>query len=156
MVRILLNIFKYLAKKQQDRKNVTIFAAGMKKFCHIILSILLSMTILFIGSGVTITRCAHTGTIKVMTMLSSGAMDGMSCKMNADCMSVEHVELSPTNMAQTVSYDFHVFQSLLAILPSLVAEWMVTTENKAEVHFCQEVWKSPPRDYLNLIRVLLI
>ena len=128
----------------------------MKKFCHIMLSVLLSMTILYIGSGVTITRCAHTGTLKVMTVFNSGAMGDMSCNMNAPCMTVEHVELSPTNMAQTVSYDFHVFQPLLALLPSLVAEWFVVTENKTEVQFAPEVWKSPPRDYLNLIQVLLI
>ena len=133
-----------------------IFAAEMKKSCHIVLSVLLSMTILFIGSGVTITRCAHTGTLKVMTVFNSGAMGDMSCSMNAPCMSTEHVELSPTNLAQTVNYDFHVFQPLLAVLPSLVAEWLVTTESKAEVPFVSEVWKSPPRDYLNFIQVLLI
>ena len=128
----------------------------MKKCSHIMLSLVLSMTILFIGNGVNLLRCAHTGTLKVMTVFNSVGMDGMSCNMNADCMSLEHVELSPTNVAQTVSYDFHVFQPLLAVLPSLVAEWLVTTENKAEVLFTPEVWKSPPRDYLNLIQVLLI
>lgn len=128
----------------------------MKKFCHIILSMLLSLAFLLIGSGVTITRCAHTGTVRVMTVFNSGSMDGMSCNMNADCMSVEHVELSPTNMAQVVSYDFHVFQPLLAVLPSLVAEWLVTTEDKADVQFVPDVWKSPPRNYLNFIQVLLI
>lgn len=131
----------------------------MKKFCHISLSLLLSLTLLFIGSGINITRCAHTGTVKVMTMFSIDAMGGMgdmNCGMTSSCMSVEHVELSPTNVAQTDSYDFHVFQPLLAILPSLVAEWLVPMENKAEVLFTPEVWKSPPRDYLNLIRVLLI
>ena len=141
---------------QQDRRKTPIFAAGMKKCCHIMLSVLLSMTILFIGSGVTITRCAHTGTLKVMTVFNSGAMGDMSCSMNAPCMTMEHVELSPTNVAQTVSYDFHVFLPLLAVLPSLVAEWFVMTENKAEVQFAPEVWKSPPRDYLNFIQVLLI
>ena len=128
----------------------------MKKFCHISLSLLLSLTILLIGSGVNIMRCAHTGTVKVMTVLNSNSMDGMACNMNSDCMSVEHVELSPTNMAQTVSYDFHVFQPLLAVLPSLVAEWLVPTERKADSQFIPQVWKSPPRDYLSFIRVLLI
>jgi hypothetical protein len=128
----------------------------MKKFCHISLSMLLSVTLLFIGSGVNIMRCAHTGTVKVMTVLNSGGMGNMSCGMNSDCMTMEHVELSPTNMAQAITYDFHVFQPLLAILPSLVAEWFFPTENKATVQFIPEVWKSPPRDYLNLIRVLLI
>ena len=140
----------------QDYEIICIFAAEMKKFSHILLSVLLSMTILFIGSGVTITRCAHTGTLKVMTVFNSGAMGDMSCSMNAPCMTMEHVELSPTNIAQTVTYDFHVFQPLLAVLPSLVAEWFVVTENKAEVQFAPEVWKSPPRDYLNFIQVLLI
>ena len=129
----------------------------MKKFCHIMLSVLLSLTILLFGSGVNITRCAHTGTLKVMTVFNSGdGMDNMNCDMRSDCMSVEHVELSPTNVAQSVNYDFHVFLPLLAVLPGVVAEWMATTENKAEVLFIREVWKSPPRAYLNFIQVLLI
>ena len=128
----------------------------MKKICHIILSVLLSLMLLFIGSGVNVMHCSHTGSVKVMTVLNSGGMGDMSCGMNADCMTVEHVELSPTNMAQSVSYDFHVFQPLLAILPSLVSEWMQPTTNKAMVRFTRVVWKSPPRDYLNLIQVLLI
>ena len=128
----------------------------MKKFCHISLSLLLSMTLLFIGSGITVTRCAHTGTLKVVTVFNSGGMGNMSCDMNSSCMTSEHLELSPTNMAQTVNYDFHVMQPLLAILPSLVAEWLVPTEHKAVCQFVPQVWKSPPRDYLNFIRVLLI
>ena len=128
----------------------------MKKFSHICLSLLLSMTLLFIGSGITITRCAHTGTLKVMTIFNSGSMDDMSCNTNASCMTMEHFELSPTDMAQTVTYDFHVMQPLLAILPSLVAEWLVPVEHKAVCQFVPQVWKSPPRDYLNFIQVLLI
>ena len=128
----------------------------MKKFCHISLSLLLSLTLLFIGSGINFTRCAHTGTVKMMTLFNNGGMGDMSCGMTSDCMAVEHVELSPTNMAQTVSYDFHVFQPLLAVLPSLVAEWLLPIENKAVVQFIPLVWKSPPRDYLNFIQVLLI
>ena len=128
----------------------------MKKFSHICLSLLLSMTLLFIGSGITITRCAHTGTLKVMTIFNSGSMDDMSCNMNTSCMTMEHFELSPTDMAQTVTYDFHVMQPLLAVLPSLIAEWQVPTVHKAFEQFIPRQWKSPPRDYLNFIRILLI
>ena len=128
----------------------------MKKFSHICLSLLLSMTLLFIGSGITITRCAHTGTLKMMTVFNSNSMGDMGCDMNSSCMTTEHFELSPTNMAQTVTYDFHVMQPLLAVLPSLVAEWLVPTERKAVSQFVPQVWKSPPRNYLNFIRVLLI
>ena len=133
-----------------------IFADGMKKIGDICLSVLLSVTLLCMGSGITVTRCAHTGKLKVMTVFNSGDMGDMSCDMNASCMTTEHYELSPTNMAQTVAYDFHVMQPLLAILPSLVAEWLVPTDNKAACEFTAQVWKGPPRDYLNLIRVLLI
>lgn len=128
----------------------------MKKFCHICLSVLLSMTILSVGSGVNIMRCAHTGTVKIMTLLDSDGMGDMSCNMNSSCMTIEHVELSPTNMAQTITYDFHVMQPILAILPSLVAGWPVPTKHKAVTQFTPPVWKSPPRAYLNTLRVLLI
>ena len=128
----------------------------MKRLYHISLSLLLSLTLLLVGSGVNIMRCAHTGTVKVVTVFNSSMMSGMGCKMNAPCMSVEHVELSPTNVAPTFNHDFHVIQPILAVLPSLVAEWLVPLENKAEVKFVPQVWKSPPRDYLNFIQVLLI
>ena len=88
--------------------------------------------------------------------MGSMNMDDMCCSVNSHCMMVEHYELSPTNMAQTVSYDLHVIQPMLATLPSLVAEWLLSTENKAEVQYYPDVWKSPPRDYLNFIQVLLI
>ena len=137
-------------------KNCVPLLSKMKRFYHISLSLLLSLTLLLVGSGVNIMRCAHTGTVKVVTVLDSSLMGGMSCEMNAPCMSVEHVELSPTNVAPTFTYDFHVIQPVLAVLPSLVAEWLVPFENKAEVQYASEVWKSPPRDYLNFIQVLLI
>ena len=131
----------------------------MKKFSHIILSVLLSMTILFVGSGINILRCAHSGHVKILTALNGkymSGMDDMGCSMTSKCMSVTHFELSPTMTAQDVSYDFHALQPLLAVLPCLAAVWNQTTTGKAMVQPLRVVWKSPPRDYLNLIRVLLI
>jgi hypothetical protein len=142
---------------QHIRQKINTFASEkMKKFCHIIMSVLLSVILLFAGSGITITQCAHTGTIKVMAAWNTGAMDDMSCDMNSSCMSTMRVELSPTNMAQNVSYDFYVIQPVLAVLPQLVADWLVPTDNKPLVQYAQEVSKSPPRAYLNLIQVLQI
>ena len=135
------------------------FAAEMKRFGHIILSVLLSVSILLIGSGISITRCSHTGTVKVMTAIGDNRMsdmDGMDCSMTSKCMTVTHLELSPTITAQTTSIDFHVLQPVLAVLPSLALECLQPTACKATVQPRQEVWKSPPRAYLNLIQVLLI
>lgn len=133
------------------------FASRMVKFGNILLSLLLSMAILFFGSGITVIRCAHMGTLRMVTIFNSNGMGDMSCDMNAVCMSTEHYELSPLNMAQADGYDFHADQPLLAVLPSLVAEWQVPVVIKYYVRqFVPLVWKSPPRDYLNFIQVFLI
>jgi len=83
-------------------------------------------------------------------------VEDKGCTPDEGCLMVEHVQLSPTLTAKTLTYDFQVLQPLLAILPSLVAEWMQPTTCKALVQPINTVWKSPPREYLNLIQVLLI
>lgn len=140
------------------REKCRNFAPRMKKCMHILLSVLLSMTILFIGSGINIMRCAHTGTVKVMTAIGVNRMDmgNMNCSMTSSCMTTTHVELSPTVAAQQVNTDFHVLQPILAVLPDLVLEWQYSTAFKAIVQPIRMVWKSPPREYLAFIRILLI
>ena len=126
----------------------------MKKCGHILLSVLLSMIILFIGAGVDVVQCSCTGMAKVVPC--GMEVEDNGCAPDEGCLTVEHVQLSPTLTAQTITYDFHVLQPLLAILPSLVAEWMQPTTCKAIVQSIHVVWKSPPRDYLNFLQVLLI
>ena len=126
----------------------------MKKCCHILLSLLLSMTILFIGAGVDVVQCSCTGMAKVVPC--GIEVEDNGCAPDEGCLTVEHIQLSPTLTAQTITYDFHVLQPLLAILPSLVAEWMQPTTCKVLVQSIHMVRKSPPRDYLNLIQVLQI
>lgn len=131
----------------------------MKKCVHILLSLLLSMTILFIGNGLNIMRCAHSGTVRVMTAMgtnSMGDMGNMDCSMTSKCMTVTHVELSPTLAGQQVTTDFQVLQPLLTVLPSFASEWLCPATCKVIVQPVRLVWKSPPRDYLNFIRILLI
>ena len=112
------------------------------------------MTLVFIGGGVDIVRCSCTGMAKVVPC--SMEVEDKGCTPDEGCMTVEHVQLAPTLPAQTIPYDFHVLQPLLAILPSLVAEWMLPNTCKAIVQPLYVVWKSPPRAYLNLIQVLQI
>ena len=126
----------------------------MKKCSHILLPILLSITILFIGAGVDVVQCSCTGMAKVVPC--GMEVEDKGCMPDEGCLMVEHVQLSPMLTAQTITYDFHVLQPLLAILPSLVAERMQATTSKAMVQSTRVVWKSPPRNYLNLIQVLLI
>ena len=126
----------------------------MKKCSHILLSVLLSMTILFIGAGVDIVQCSCTGMAKVV--LCGMEVEDKGCTPDEGCLTVEHAQLSPTLTAQNITYDFQALQPLLAILPSLVTEWMQPTTCKALVQPIYVVKKSPPRDYLNFIQVLLI
>ena len=126
----------------------------MKKFSHILLPLLLSVTILFIGAGVDIVQCSCTGMAKVVPC--GMEVEDNGCAPDEGCLTVEHVNLSPTLTAQSITYDFHVLQPLLAILPSLVTEWILPNTCKVDVQSIYVEWKIPPSDYLNLIQVLLI
>ena len=130
----------------------------MKKCMRLFFVVLLSMIILFIGSGINIMRCAHSGTVKVMTAIGTNTIgdEDQECCMTSHCMTVTHVELSPTTAAHQVVTDFHVIQPLLAVLPNFVAEWLHPEVCKTVVQRTRAVWKSPPRAYLNFIQVLLI
>ncbi|MBO4841103.1 MAG: hypothetical protein J5524_08625 [Bacteroidaceae bacterium] len=128
----------------------------MKKSCHIGISLLLSILLLFIGSGVNILHCTHTGAVRIMSVLGSEEMHDEHCNARSCCMTMEHVELSPTDMAHAVTYDFHVVQPVLTILPCLISEWLQPTIHKTDYRYARVAWKYPPRDYLNFIQILLI
>ena len=71
-------------------------------------------------------------------------------------MSVEHVQLSPSNAAQSIVYDFNAVQTLVAIIPGFVADWFLGIQNQTIAKVYYAVRESPPRDYLSFIRVLRI
>ena len=126
----------------------------MTRFSHILLPLLLYVTILFIGAGVDIVQCSCTGMAKVVPC--GMEVNDKGCAPDEGCLTVEHVYLSPTLTAQSITYDFHVLQPLLAILPSLATEWILPNTCKANVRSIYVEWKIPPSDYLNFIQVLLI
>jgi hypothetical protein len=131
----------------------------MKKALHILVSLLLLMTILFIGNGINIIRCAHSGTVEVVTAIGNSLThhsEDNCCSIRSKCMTVTHLELSPTVTNQQVDTDFHIFQPLLTILPDFSTEWLLSVVWKPIVQSVYRLWKSPPRDYLNFICILLI
>ena len=83
-------------------------------------------------------------------------VEDKGCMPDEGCLTVEHVQLSPTDMAHAVTYDFHVVQPILAILPCLISEWLQPTTDKTDYRYARVAWKYPPRDYLNFIQILLI
>ena len=86
----------------------------MRKSINILLSILLSILIVWIGSGIMTMVCEHTGNVSLVQQ-----MEKKNCK-NSDakhCMKMQIKTLSPTNTAQTVIHQFHPVQ--LSLLPQL-------------------------------------
>ena len=119
-----------------------------------ILLILLSVIILLVGRGVDIVHCVHDGTVRMLTCLQGeAAHDDKEHLPPCGCLSVGHVEVSPTSIQPTV--DFRAVPPLVTVLPALVAvlQPMKETCSLAAVY---TVCQRPPRSYLRLIRILLI
>lgn len=125
----------------------------MKKSIHILMAVLLSMTVLLTGTGFNVVRCMHTGSVNAVICLDKS---NMGCAPTSNCMSVEHVQLSPSNAAQSIVYDFNAVQTLVAIIPGFVANWFLGIQNQTIAKVFYAVRESPPRDYLSFIRVLRI
>ena len=120
-----------------------------------ILLLLLSAIIMFVGRGVDIVRCAHSGTVKVMTCLQGeAAHDDWEHLPDCGCMSVGHVEVSPMVLQPTV--DFQPLLALAAVLPALLIVVLPILESKRSLQVLYVVRQSPPRSYLRFLCTLLI
>ncbi|MBS6662392.1 MAG: hypothetical protein KH276_07265 [Prevotella histicola] len=126
----------------------------MRKSINILLSILLSILIVWIGSGIMTMVCEHTGNVSLVQQ-----MEKKNCK-NSDakhCMKMQIKTLSPTNTAQTVTHQFHPVQ--LSLLPQLTTSCdllPLPVQTKAPEKMLSLLWHSPPRQYLHILTMLLI
>ena len=126
----------------------------MRKSINILLSILLSILIVWIGSGIMTMVCEHTGNVSLAQQ-----MEKKNCK-NSDakhCMKMQIKTLSPTNTAQTVTHQFHPVQ--LSLLPQLTTSCDLLPllgQTKAPEKMLSLLWHSPPRQYLHILTILLI
>ena len=126
----------------------------MRKSINILLSILLSILIVWIGSGIVTMVCEHTGNVSLAQQ-----MEKKNCK-NSDakhCMKMQIKTLSPTNTAQTVTHQFHPVQ--LSLLPQLTTSCdllPLLVQAKAPEKMLSLLWHSPPRQYLHILTMLLI
>ena len=109
---------------------------------------------LFTCSGIDIVRCGHSGNVS-LAMHGGGDMD-MDCGMTGDCMTVEHLQLSPTDAAQNVHCDFSVVQPVLTEPLAVLSLWLRPAFEGRRIAYVRESIIQPPRSYLNLIQVLLI
>lgn len=142
---------------------------------------LMAALVVWLGSGISILQCLHTGALS-MAMLADVPGDetcqaqtmGMAetpdcCKKdsqkptttkpqasNGGCMRVLTLKLSPTPPASTLAMDLQPLPSVVCLLPIQLAELPKICVKQYFTGRSHYAWHSPPRDYLHLIRVLLI
>lgn len=138
-----------------NTKVLHTFALDMRKSGHILISLVLSIAILLVGTGINVIHCAHSGAVKVMANDDSHCR-GMSCGEASRCMTVEHIELSPTYAAHNLVYNFQAMLPLVAACPDMFAKWLLPAAYKPEVSHVCNTFVHPPRAYLKLIKTLLI
>lgn len=126
----------------------------MRKSTNIILSAILSLMIVWIGSGIMTVVCEHTGLVSVAHQTSKRHCNDADAN---HCMKLQMKTLSPTDMVPT---GFHHLQPvLLSLLPQLVTHY-----DLLPLPVCARAsWRMshPPlhgssRQYLRLLTSLLI
>jgi len=153
--RVLLKCIKNKQESCLIGKNYVILQSNMKKLLHIVFSLILSMLFILMASGVTFLHCSCSG--KTTMTFGNATHDKGNTQSSKGCMTIATVSLSPTTQMQPAAFDFHAFQPLVAIindwrLPSLVSTPLASTISVLP----QKAVSPPPRQYLQLIRVLII
>ena len=129
----------------------------MKKSLHTLLMLLLAANVLFVGMGWDCVRCNCTGAVK---LVPCGVVedDDNCCEPDEEgCLTLVHLELSPTEAAHDLTLD--TTQTILSpwvALPAFAASWSAPVVRTTRPKSNHTARKAPPRDYLTLIRVLLI
>lgn len=127
----------------------------MKRLMHILLSVTLSVMIIFMGNGLTIVHCKHSGSTKIMCMSD---MCKKQCKPTSRCMQYSVLKYSPMALAQSVSLDHTLPIAIPAWLTQPSFEFVnlslfTSSDLLGDIGIHKH---GPPRDYLKLICILLI
>ncbi len=126
----------------------------MRKTTDILLSILLSAMIVWIGSGIITVVCEHTGNVSVAKMEEKRHCNDRDV---SHCMKFEVKTLSPTDTAQNNFYQIQPIQ--LSLLPQFISNCQLLPLpilTKAPERMLSMLWHSPPRQYLQLLTTLII
>ena len=124
----------------------------MKKGARIAISFLLSLLIVWIGSGIVLVHCSHSGRTEIVNV--TDADDGC-CAPVSDCMTSVVLTLSPVNKVVADIPAFHALPLHVApfLLP-LCPKTAPAVDSAAKCVPC--LWFGSPRSYLSFIRILRI
>lgn len=119
---------------------------------NIVISVLMSVLLVWMGSGILMIHCCHTEKSTIVS-LNEACKD--KCAPISDCMKAKVVTLSPVYKAFTNSFVFQAPAFTLAIfnLPQL-SEFNLNLNSLIER--ITPRWFEHPRAYLSFIRILRI
>ncbi|MGM9833253.1 MAG: hypothetical protein ACI31A_06165 [Candidatus Limisoma sp.] len=123
----------------------------MKKIGQILVLTVILISMMNIGMGISFIRCAHSGTLTILTESNSHDID---CRSLPDCMSVESIRFSPTTLAHTVDFDYQVFTPIVFEIITFTSDLTESTQKPA-IRQSERI-KGPPRLYLSVIQSFLI
>lgn len=127
----------------------------MRQITGILISAVLAVSVLMMGMGVDVVRCAHSGTVRVV-LASDRTASGNTCANAASgCMEINHFQLSPTCETQPAGIDLSAAPTSTLGLGNILELWMLPTTVNEPPETTAAI-KPPPRQYLNFIGVLLI
>jgi len=118
------------------------------------MSLTLSVMIILMGSGILMMHCNHSGKTRIITYEK---VCEKKCKPTAPCMTLTVLKLSTMNQSYHQTLE-HVVPVTLVPMPeksvfNFINPISITRE---VVRYADRYRCGPPRDYLNLICVLLI
>ena len=128
----------------------------MKKLLHISFTLVLTVMLLLMGSGVTFRHCSCSGETTVI-LSHTPESQGDNSMTKKGCMTVQTVSLSPTTQMQPAVYDFHAFQPLVAIINNWQLIRLIPEDVESDkLGMPERDYGPPPRQYLHLLTVLTI
>lgn len=151
----MLKYIKYFAKVCSIHNNYIILHLIMKKLLHIALTLVLTMTLLVMGSGVTFRHCLCSG--KTTMTLGNATQGDEDTESSNGCMTIATVSLSPTTQMHPMAFDFHAFLPLVAIINNWhIISLLPQEEVTARWILPKKAYSPPPRQYLHILRVLTL
>lgn len=136
--------------------NVINFAADMKSKSQILILLLASMMVAYLGAGQLVMHCSMTGRVEAIGSHNTdcgGCNDCCSKKQTKSCMTLKVKKLQSSTAQQQIKAEAAQALTLLSAIVEAVVPTDCALPHNAIGH---EVEKSPPRHYLTFIRVLLI
>ena len=137
----------------------------MKRSLNILMALMLSLMVVYLSVGTTVTHCLSYGKVTVGTVADccvKRSMDHDCCQdkqgaqVKKHCMDVKQVKLSPTVSIQHMDFDAApVFAGIVPALWHMLPCPIICSIQEAK-YWNQNVPHSPPRAYLALLNFLII